>query len=65
MLKNEYVIYWRREVLYRTKVIATSEKEALKCFNKGFDDDEYFMQDFDEFENMSVDNVELLEKDVS
>ena len=63
-MNNEYIVYWRREVLYRTKVIATSEEEALKCFNKGFDDDEYFMEDFDDFENMSVDNVELIEKDV-
>lgn len=65
-MNNEYIVYWRREVLYRTKVIANSEEEALKCFNKGFDDDddEYFMQDFDEFENLSVDNVELIEKDV-
>ena len=63
-MQNEYIVYWRREVLYRTKVIATSEAEALKAFNEGFDDDDYFMQDFDEFENMSVDNVELIEKDV-
>ena len=63
-MKNEYIVYWRREVLYRTKVIASSESEALKAFNEGFDDDDYFMQDFDDFENMSVDNVELIEKDV-
>jgi hypothetical protein len=62
-MNNEYVVYWRREVLYRTKVVANSEEEALKFFNKGFDNDDYFMQDFDEFENMSVDNVELIEKD--
>lgn len=63
-MNNEYIVYWRREVLYHTKVIAPSEEEALKSFNKGFDDDDYFMQDFDDFENMSVDNVQLLEKDV-
>ena len=63
-MNNEYIVYWRREVLYRTKVIASSESEALKAFNQGFDDGDYFMQDFDEFENMSVDNVELIEKDV-
>lgn len=63
-MTNEYIVYWRREVLYRTKIIASSEDEALNCFNKGFDNDEHFIQDFDDFENMSVDNVELLEKDV-
>ena len=63
-MNNEYIVYWRREVLYRTKVTANSEAEALKAFNEGFDDDDYFMQDFDDFENMSVDNVELIEKDV-
>lgn len=63
-MNNEYIVYWRREVLYRTKVIANSEEKALKCFNKSLDDGDYFMQDFDEFENMSVDNIELIEKDV-
>jgi hypothetical protein len=28
-MTNEYIVYWRREVLYRTKVIAESEEGAL------------------------------------
>lgn len=63
-MNNEYIVYWRREVLYRTKVIATSEAEALKSFNEGFDEDDPYIEDIDDFENMSVDNVELIEKDV-
>lgn len=62
MIKNEYVIYWRREVLYRTKVIATSEEKALNTIVglSSFDCKECI----DEYGSLSIDNIELLEKDV-
>lgn len=37
-MSNEYIVYWRREVLYRTKVIADTEEEALHCVVNGFSD---------------------------
>ena len=27
-MMNEYIVYWRREVMYRTKVIAETEDEV-------------------------------------
>jgi hypothetical protein len=65
-MKNEYVIYWREEVLYRSKVIATSEEEARSHFlvlkeNAEFKDDVDWENDNFEF---SIDNVECLEEDV-
>ena len=65
-MKNEYVIYWREEVLYRSKVIATSEEEArshfltLKEKNEFKDDVDLEGEDFE----FSIDNVECLEEDV-
>lgn len=65
-MKNEYVIYWREEVLYRSKVIATSEEEARSHFlalkeNNEFKDDVDFENDNFEF---SIDNVECIEEGV-
>ena len=65
-MKNEYVIYWREEVLYRSKVIATSEEEARSHFltlkeNNAFKDDvDLEGEDFE----FSIDNVECLEEGV-
>lgn len=67
---NEYIVYWRREVLYRTKVLAESEEEALKCFTDGFpSDSEYiedidYEEDIDEYGDKQIDNIELIEKDI-
>ena len=61
-MSNEYIVYWRREVLYRTKVIATNEEKALntvRCLSS-FDCKECI----DEYGSLSIDNIELLEKDV-
>ena len=63
-MKNEYVIYWRREVLYRTKVIAESEDEALHCVVNGFSGDSDYLEEIDEYGDMAIDNVECIEKDV-
>jgi hypothetical protein len=62
---NEYVIYWRREVLYRTKVLAESEEEALDCVINGFstDDTNQYEEDIDEYGDMEIDNIDLIEKD--
>ena len=59
---NEYIVYWRRETLYRTKVLAETEDEALQCVVNGFSDDEY-EEDIDEYGDMEIDNIELIEKD--
>lgn len=42
-MNNEYIVYWRREVLYRTKVIANSEDEALHCVVNGFSSDSEYL----------------------
>lgn len=66
---NEYIVYWRREVLYRTKVLAETEEEALKQFNEGYSaESEYledidYEEDIDEYGDMEIDNIELIEKD--
>lgn len=59
---NEYIVYWRRETLYRTKVLAESEEEALDCVINGFSDNDY-EEDIDEYGDMEIDNIDLIEKD--
>lgn len=63
-MANEYVVYWRREVLYRTKVLADSKEEALINMVNGLLDDPLCDEDFDEFGPAKIDNVECIEKDV-
>ena len=61
---SEYIVYWRREVMYRTKVIAESEDEALARVNNGFSTDSQYDEDIDEYGDMEIDNVDLIEKNV-
>jgi len=63
-MSNEYVIYWRREVLYRTKVIADNEEEALHCVINGFSSDSDYEEDIDEYGDMEIDNIDCIEKGV-
>jgi len=62
-MSNEYIVYWRREVLYRTKVIADTEEEALHCVVNGFSDNKY-EEEIDEYGDMEIDNVELIEETI-
>lgn len=62
-MNNEYIVYWRREVLYRTKVIAESEDEALHCVVNGFSSDSEYLEQVDEYGDMQIDNIEVIEKD--
>ncbi len=62
-MSNEYIVYWRREVLYRTKVIAKSEDEAIESVYKGFSGGSLYLGDIDEYGDMSIDNVDMIEKD--
>ena len=64
-MSNEYVVYWRREVLYRTKVVAESEDEALQCVVNGFSSDSEYLEEVDEYSDMQIDNIEVIEKDMS
>jgi hypothetical protein len=64
-MSNEYIVYWRREVLYRTKVIAKSETEAIESVNKGFSGGSLYLGDIDEYGDMSIDNVDMIEKDIN
>lgn len=62
-MTNEYIVYWRREVLYRTKVLAETEEEALNCVINGFSADSEYIEDIDEYGDMEIDNIDLIEKD--
>lgn len=63
-MTNEYIVYWRREVLYRTKVIAESEEGALDCVMNGFSTDSQYEEDIDEYGDMEIDSIDVIEKDV-
>jgi hypothetical protein len=60
---NEYIVYWRREALYRTKVMAENEEEALNRVINGFSTDSEYTEDIDEYGDMEIDNIDLIEKD--
>jgi hypothetical protein len=62
-MTNEYIVYWRREVLYRTKVLAETEQEALDCVVNGFSADSEYAEDIDEYGDMEIDNIDMIEKD--
>lgn len=64
---NEYVIYWRREILFRSKVICNTEEEAASHILE-YSKDHYCLDDIDEEGNdemvVTIDNVEMLEENV-
>jgi hypothetical protein len=64
---NEYVIYWRREILFRSKVICETEEEAGANILEN-SKSSYFLEDIDEEGNEDmvavIDNVEMLEENV-
>ena len=64
---NEYVVYWRREILFRSKVICETEEEAGAYIIVNSKSD-YFLEDIDEEGNeemiVTIDNVEMLEENV-
>jgi len=62
-MSNEYIVYWRREALYRTKVIANSEEEALHRVVNGFSTDSDYDENIEEYGDMEIDNIDLIEKD--
>ena len=66
-MKNEYVIYWRQEVLYRSKVLASSEEEAKSLFLRAKKNN-VFKDDIDEEDEdscrFSIDRLECIEEDV-
>ena len=64
---NEYVIYWRREILFRSKVICNTEEEASSHILE-YSKEHYCLEDIDEEGNdemvVTIDNVEMLEENV-
>ena len=62
---NEYVIYWRREILFRSKVICETEEEAASHILE-YSKEHYCLDDIDEVGNeeilATIDSVELLEE---
>ena len=63
-MKNEYVIYWRRDTMYRTKVVAESEDEAIFRVCNGFSTDSSYSEEIDEYGDMSIDNIECIQEGV-
>jgi hypothetical protein len=63
-MANEYVVYSRREVFYRTKVIADSTEDALIHAANNFLNNANIDEDFDELSPVKIDNIELIQKDV-
>lgn len=61
-MSNEYIVYWRREVLYRTKILADTEEEALHCVINGFSTDSQYEEDIDEYGDMQIDNIDMIEE---
>jgi len=70
-MTNEYIVYWRREVLYRTKVLADSEQEAIELFTNGYPANSEYIEDvdheedIDEYGDRQIDNIDMIEKDVT
>ena len=65
-MANEYVLYWRREVFFRTKVVADSTEDALisGANNLLRDNGPWRDDDFDELGPVHIDNIECIQKDV-
>ena len=64
---NEFVIYWRREILFRSKVICNTEEEAASQILE-YSKEHYCLDDIDEEGNdeivATIDSVEMLEENV-
>lgn len=61
-MTKQYIVYWRREVLYRTKVTADSEEDAAQRVCNGFSSDTPYTEEIDEYGDMEIDNVEEIEE---
>lgn len=64
---NEYVVYWRKEILFRSKVICDTEEEAASHILE-YSKKHYCLDDIDEEGNdeivAAIDSVEMLEENV-
>ena len=60
---NEYVVYWRREALHKTTVVAYDEQDAIDRVSNGFSTDTKFEEEIEEFGDISIDTVDLIEKE--
>ena len=64
---NEYVIYWRKEILFRSKVICDTKEEANAILIDRTKTD-YCFDDIDEEGNdeivATIDSSELLEENI-
>ena len=60
---NEYVVYWRREALHKTTVVAYDEQDAIDRVSNGFFTDTKFDEEIEEFGDISIDSIDLIEKE--
>lgn len=59
---KEYIVYWRREALHKTTVVAYNEQDAIDRVTNGFSTDSMFEEEIEEFGDMSIDSIELVER---
>jgi hypothetical protein len=50
--------------MYRTKVVAESEDEAIFRVCNGFSTDSSYSEEIDEYGDMSIDNIECIQEGV-
>jgi hypothetical protein len=60
---NEYVVYWRRDVVYKTTVVAYSKEDAIDRVCNGFSGDTSYEEDIEEYGDMFFISTDLIEKE--
>ncbi len=62
---NEYVVYWRREVVYKSTVVAYDEEDAIERVGNGFSGNSKYDEDIEEYGDMFFISTDLIEKEES
>ena len=60
---NEYVIYWKREVVYKTTVVAYDADDAIDRVCNGFSTDSNYEEDIEDYGDMFFISTCLIEKE--
>lgn len=48
--------------MYRTKILANTEEEALKQFNDEYSAESEYLEDIDEYGDIQIDNIDMIEE---
>jgi len=60
---NEYVVYWKREVVYKTTVVAYDPDDAIERVCNGFSTDSDYDEDIEDYGDMFFISTDLIEKE--